>query len=149
MLLKIQFNGRLKALTNSVFTHLRLTSVVMCVLVYKLSRTGYKKLTYFCDGVSILGQLLFKTGSKFGVPGDTNPPNKYSTLATVSLSLSQSKAINTRLTKYYWSASVNLSFCGNSKVQLCFLLKTFNFVRFIHNVGVDGVNDGSKIKTYI
>ena len=45
--------------------------------IYKLSRTEYKKLAHFQNGVSILGEFFFRTGCQFGVPGGTYPPKKY------------------------------------------------------------------------
>ena len=41
------------------------------------SRMGYKKLAYFQNGVSILGEIFSRTGCQFGVPGSTYPPKKY------------------------------------------------------------------------
>ena len=41
------------------------------------SRTGYKKLAHFQNGVSILGEIFSRTGCQFGVPGGTYPPKKY------------------------------------------------------------------------
>ena len=41
------------------------------------SRTGYKKLAYFQNGVSIVGKFFSRTGCHFGVPGGTCPPKKY------------------------------------------------------------------------
>ena len=38
------------------------------------SRTGYKKLAHFQNGVSILGEIFSRTGCQFGV---TYPPKKY------------------------------------------------------------------------
>ena len=47
------------------------------ISIYKLSRTEYKKLAHFQNGVSILGEIFFRTGCQFGVPGGTYPPKKY------------------------------------------------------------------------
>ena len=41
------------------------------------TRTGYKKLAHFQNGVSILGEIFSRTGCQFGVPGGTYPPKKY------------------------------------------------------------------------
>ena len=41
------------------------------------SRTGYKKMAHFLDGVSILGEIYFRTECQFGVPEGTYPPKKY------------------------------------------------------------------------
>ena len=45
--------------------------------MYKLSRTEYKKVAHFLNGVSILWEFFFRTGCQFGVPGGTYPPKKY------------------------------------------------------------------------
>ena len=45
---------------------------------WPISRTGYKKLAHFQNGVSILGENFFKTGCQFGVLGGTYTPKKYS-----------------------------------------------------------------------
>ena len=47
------------------------------ISIYKLSRTEYKKLAHFWNGVSVLGEFFFRTGCQFGVPGCTYPPKKY------------------------------------------------------------------------
>ena len=44
---------------------------------WPLSRVGYQFQGEFYNGVSILGQIFFRTGCQFGVPGGTYPPQKY------------------------------------------------------------------------
>ena len=34
-------------------------------------------MAHFQNGVSILGEMFFRTGCQFGVPGGTYPPKKY------------------------------------------------------------------------
>ena len=45
--------------------------------INKLSRTEYKKLAHFQNGVSILGEIFVRTGCQFGVLGGKYPPQKY------------------------------------------------------------------------
>ena len=58
------------AFTNMVQCVNKQTFVLSCTL-------EYKKLVHFQNGVSILGDIFFRTGCQFGVLGSTHPPKKY------------------------------------------------------------------------